>query len=104
MSGSAPSDWERGVLDAAKWLKSKGYGVIADGMLRSVKVPDEEGTEARTVRQVVQHMREITDIARSAENQHLLDTDEEYRLDSDARADWVRGLTESIEAGDWRLQ
>lgn len=63
----APSDFEEGVLAAAKWLRNQedsenaiyflGWSRTASNMLAEVTGPD-EGTEARTVAQIVQYLRE----------------------------------------------
>ena len=61
MSGRAPSDWEMGVLAAAAWMKTHGTAAMdgfVEKMLRDIKKPDTEGTEERTVRQIVQWVRE----------------------------------------------
>ena len=67
---AGPSDWESGVLAAARWLRSgaalelagaepaRTLGKeLADAMLREL-TPDAEGTEARVVRQIATYVRE----------------------------------------------
>jgi hypothetical protein len=46
-----PSDWENGVLAAAKWLRRKGHADLAGEMIRQLPT-DQEGTEARVVQQI----------------------------------------------------
>lgn len=71
--GDGPSDWEKGVLAAARWLRdetAKRLGDLPDSeafrtlgdelaqeMLRSL-TPDPEGTETRVVKQIVDYVRE----------------------------------------------
>jgi hypothetical protein len=65
--GRAASDFRQGVEAAAKWLRGReddrgtmryiACNGLADQMLKAVG-DDLEGTEARTVAQIVQYMRE----------------------------------------------
>lgn len=51
------SDFRAGVEAAAKWLEASHSRELAAAMVRSV-ADDPEGTEARTVAQIVRYMRE----------------------------------------------
>jgi hypothetical protein len=82
------SDFRQGVEAAATWLMSRSCrryfskylaDRIAKEMLLAV-ADDPEGTEARTVAQIVQYMR-----------------DRKY-------GHFVREIADSIEAGDWKRQ
>jgi hypothetical protein len=86
MSGKAPSDWEQGVLDAAAWLREHSRSATAVEMLEALSGKDSEGTEARTVKQIVTYLREVATQAGS---------DEEARAGALAAA-------KAIEDGWWK--
>jgi hypothetical protein len=79
---AAPSDWEEGVLAAATWLRHRASPdelSRIDQMLREIKQPDTEGTEARTVRQIVRFIRDHRDAGHDTAH-----------------------MAVAIEAGDWK--
>lgn len=97
--GDGPSDWEKGVLAAARWLRdetakqlgdlpdSEAFRTLGDNlaqeMLRSL-TPDPEGTEARVMQQIARFVREGT---------FLRDWPKEKML---------KILADAIERYDWR--
>jgi hypothetical protein len=89
--GQGPSDWEKGVLAAAKWLRSFReqsivpgiYDDMADRMLREL-TPDTEGTEARVVKQIATYIRE-----RAGD-------------DNNVTSVLIRTVASDIEQGYWR--
>ena len=90
------SDFRAGVEEAAKWLRSRPgdrrfvsddvVRHIADEMVRAIG-DDPEGTEARTVAQIVQYLRE-----------------QELMADDDVASIALRGAAEDIARGDWKLK
>ena len=82
----APSDFRAGVEAAAKWLREADDDgrLMADDMLAAVG-EDPEGTEARTVAQIVQYLRE-----------------QELMADDDVASIALRGAAEDIARGDWK--
>lgn len=95
-----PSDWEKGVLAAAKWLQGeakrrgetendgKAFADLTGASKKMLEelTPDAEGTEARIVAQVAQFVRE-----RSGQ----------LPVNHPAGA-IVRQLADEIEVLDWR--
>ena len=85
--GKQASDFRQGVEAAAKWLRGE-VGVpgqtMATRMLAAVG-EDPEGTEARTVAQIVQYLQE-----------------QELMADDDVASIALRGAAEDIARGDWK--
>ena len=48
---TGPSDFENGVLAAARWLKSKGHADLAGKLIREIPT-DLDGTEDRVCKQI----------------------------------------------------
>lgn len=78
------TDWERGVLAAAEWMKKRGLEASAQAMLREIP-SDDEGTEGRVVKQIAQYTREAA------------------RSYGDLYGQICEKLADDIERGDWRL-
>jgi hypothetical protein len=58
-----PSDWENGVLAAARWLRSKGHADLAGQLIRQIPT-DQEGTEDRVVDQIAKWMEQMAGASR----------------------------------------
>jgi hypothetical protein len=65
--GTGPSDFELGVLAAAKWLRAHGHGTHADLLLREIP-SDLDGTEKRVVEQIAVWLEETGPAAGLAES------------------------------------
>jgi hypothetical protein len=81
------SDFRQGVEAAAKWLATKHKDVALAGHMLLEVADDPEGTEARTVAQIVQFMRETA----FGQSDRVGGTE-------------IERLAASIAAGDWKRQ
>ena len=87
----APSDFQEGVLAAAKWLRERAHPeeeFKIDMMLSAVVRPEhDEGTEARTVRQIVTFLKE-----RQIGGRNRNETADQA----------IRRVAYAIQSGDWK--
>jgi len=61
----APSDFENGVLAAARWLRSKGHADLAAQLVREIPT-DLEGTEDRVCKQIAAWVSDLDMATRDA--------------------------------------
>lgn len=82
---SGPSDFERGVLAAAQWMRANG--LLLDTLRMLEEMPkDTEGTEARVVKEIAVWIRERAS----------------FRTNTLASTTLLRLMADGVEAGDWR--